>query len=45
MGSVDIPHEKILYAFMNAYKFIPVFRGNVSRLCNEGWISVLKQGV
>lgn len=44
MGSVDIPHEKLLYAFMNAYRFIPVFRGNVSVSAMKDGVSVLKQG-
>ena len=44
MGSVDIPHEKLLYAFMSAYQFIPVFRGNVSISAMKDGVSVLKQG-
>jgi 1-acyl-sn-glycerol-3-phosphate acyltransferase len=44
MGSVDLPHEKILALFMNAYKFIPVFRGNVSLSAMKDGVSVLKQG-
>lgn len=44
MGSVDIPHEKLLALFMNAYQFIPVYRGNVSVSAMKDGISVLKQG-
>jgi 1-acyl-sn-glycerol-3-phosphate acyltransferase len=44
MGSVDIPHVKFMNYFMDAYKFIPVYRGNVSRESMEAGVSVLKQG-
>ena len=44
MGSVDIPHQKFMSYFMDAYKYIPVYRGNVSRESMEAGVSVLKQG-
>jgi 1-acyl-sn-glycerol-3-phosphate acyltransferase len=44
MGSVDLPHEKFMAVFMEAYKYIPVFRGNVSRDAMKAGVSVLKQG-
>lgn len=43
MGSNDIPHEPLLAFFMNAYKFIPVFRGNVSKSSMKAGLSVLEQ--
>jgi 1-acyl-sn-glycerol-3-phosphate acyltransferase len=43
MGSVDIPHEPQMALFMNAYKFIPVFRGNVSLSAMRMGIDVLNQ--
>jgi len=43
MGSVDIPHEPQLAFFMNAYKFIPVFRGNVSTSAMKSGLEVLEQ--
>ncbi|HKJ27657.1 MAG TPA: lysophospholipid acyltransferase family protein [Anaerolineales bacterium] len=44
MGSVDIPHEKSFVVFMESYKYIPVYRGNVSRAAMQAGVSVLKQG-
>ena len=44
MGSVDIPHEKFFNGIMGAYKYIPVYRGNVSRETMQAGVSVLKQG-
>lgn len=43
MGSVDIPHESQMALFMNAYKFIPVFRGNVSIKAMRAGLDVLEQ--
>lgn len=43
MGSVDIPHEPQLAAFMNLYKYIPVFRGNVSPSSMKMGLEVLNQ--
>ena len=43
MGSVDLPHEPQLAAFMNAYKFIPVYRGNVSINSMRMGLDILKQ--
>jgi len=44
MGSIDIPHEKMIGLFVGAYGFIPVFRGNVSRASMEAGLDVLRQG-
>lgn len=43
MGSNDIPHEPLLAFFMNAYKYIPVFRGNVSKNSMKAGLAVLNQ--
>lgn len=43
MGSVDIPHEPQMAVFMNAYKFIPVYRGNVSVSAMKAGVDVLLQ--
>lgn len=43
MGSTDIPHEPQLAFFMNAYKFIPVYRGNVSVQSMRAGLHVLEQ--
>ena len=43
MGSNDIPHEPQLAFFMNAYKYIPVFRGNVSKSSMKAGLEVLNQ--
>lgn len=43
MGSVDLPHEPQLAVFMNAYKFIPVYRGNVSVSAMKAGVHVLHQ--
>lgn len=43
MGSVDIPHEPQMAIFMNAYKFIPVYRGNVSLSAMKMGVEVLHQ--
>ena len=43
MGSVDIPHEPQMAVFMNAYKFIPVYRGNVSVSAMKAGLDVLLQ--
>jgi 1-acyl-sn-glycerol-3-phosphate acyltransferase len=44
MGSNDLPHEPQLVLFINAYKYIPVFRGNVRPSSMKAGVSVLKQG-
>jgi 1-acyl-sn-glycerol-3-phosphate acyltransferase len=44
LGSVDIPHEGYIAAFINAYGFIPVFRGNADRSSMEACLEVLRQG-
>lgn len=44
LGSVDIPHEPQLALFMNLYKFIPIFRGNVSLSSMKAALEVLNQG-
>jgi 1-acyl-sn-glycerol-3-phosphate acyltransferase len=44
LGSVDIPHEGYIAAFVYAYDFIPVFRGNASRGSMEAGLEVLQQG-
>jgi len=44
MGSIDIPHENFISTVVNAYGFIPVFRGNVSRASLQAGLDVLKQG-
>jgi 1-acyl-sn-glycerol-3-phosphate acyltransferase len=43
MGSVDLPHEPQMALFMNAYKFIPVYRGNVSISAMKAGVNVLNQ--
>jgi 1-acyl-sn-glycerol-3-phosphate acyltransferase len=43
MGSNDIPHEPQLAFFMNSYKYIPVFRGNVSKGSMKAGLEVLNQ--
>jgi 1-acyl-sn-glycerol-3-phosphate acyltransferase len=43
MGSVDIPHESFLAVFIDAYGFIPVHRGNVSREAMQNGVEILKQ--
>jgi len=43
IGSIDIPHEPQLAVIMNAYKFIPVFRGNVSPSSMKAGLEVLVQ--
>jgi len=43
MGSVDIPHEPQMAVFMNTYKFIPVYRGNVSISAMKAGVDVLQQ--
>jgi 1-acyl-sn-glycerol-3-phosphate acyltransferase len=43
MGSVDLPHEPQLAAFMNAYKFIPIYRGNVSINSMRMGLDILNQ--
>lgn len=44
LGSVDIPHEGYIAAFIYSYDFIPVFRGNASRESLESGLDVLRQG-
>lgn len=43
MGSIDIPHESFMSVFINAYGFIPVFRGNVTPSSMKTGVKVLKQ--
>lgn len=43
MGSVDIPHEPQLAFFMNLYRYIPVYRGNVSISSMKAGLEVLNQ--
>lgn len=44
LGSVDIPHEGYIAAFVYSYDFIPVFRGKSSRESLEAGLDVLRQG-
>jgi 1-acyl-sn-glycerol-3-phosphate acyltransferase len=44
LGSVDIPHESYIAAFVYSYDFIPVFRGKASRESLEAGLDVLRQG-
>ncbi len=43
LGSVDIPHEGYIAAFVYSYDFIPVFRGKASREALEAGLDVLRQ--
>lgn len=43
LGSVDIPHEGYIAAFVYSYAFIPVFRGKASREALETGLDVLRQ--
>jgi 1-acyl-sn-glycerol-3-phosphate acyltransferase len=43
MGSIDIPHEKYIALIINAYGYIPVFRGNVTPSSMKTGVEVLKQ--
>ena len=43
LGSVDIPHEGYIAAFIYSYDFIPVFRGKASRKALETGLDVLRQ--
>jgi 1-acyl-sn-glycerol-3-phosphate acyltransferase len=43
MGSIDIPHEKLMVGIINAYGFIPVFRGNAMPSSMKAGVEVLKQ--
>ena len=43
LGSVDIPHDPQLAFFMNLYRFIPVYRGNVSHAAMKTALHILKQ--
>jgi 1-acyl-sn-glycerol-3-phosphate acyltransferase len=43
MGSIDIPHEKFIATIINAYGYIPVFRGNVTPSSMKTGVEVLKQ--
>jgi 1-acyl-sn-glycerol-3-phosphate acyltransferase len=43
MGSIDIPHENFIAAIINAYGFIPVFRGNVTPSSMKAGLDVLEQ--
>jgi 1-acyl-sn-glycerol-3-phosphate acyltransferase len=43
LGSVDIPHEGYIAAFVYTYDFIPVFRGKASREALETGLDVLRQ--
>jgi 1-acyl-sn-glycerol-3-phosphate acyltransferase len=43
LGSVDIPHEGYIAAFVYSYDFIPVFRGKASRESLETGLDVLRQ--
>jgi 1-acyl-sn-glycerol-3-phosphate acyltransferase len=44
MGSIDIPHEKFIALVIDAYGFIPVFRGNVTPSSMKTGVDLLKQG-
>jgi 1-acyl-sn-glycerol-3-phosphate acyltransferase len=44
MGSVDIPHDGFMAAFVGLYGVIPVFRGNVSASSMKMGVDVLRQG-
>jgi 1-acyl-sn-glycerol-3-phosphate acyltransferase len=44
LGSIDIPHEGYIAAFVYSYDFIPVFRGKASRESLEAGLDVLRQG-
>jgi 1-acyl-sn-glycerol-3-phosphate acyltransferase len=43
MGSIDIPHEKLMVGIIDAYGFIPVFRGNATPSSMKAGVEVLKQ--
>jgi 1-acyl-sn-glycerol-3-phosphate acyltransferase len=43
LGSIDIPHEPYIATVINAYGFIPVQRGNVSRAALRAGLDVLRQ--
>ena len=43
MGSIDIPHEKLMVGIINAYGFISVFRGNATPSSMKAGVEVLKQ--
>lgn len=43
LGSVDIPHEGYIAAFVYSYGFIPVFRGQASRSSLEAALDILRQ--
>ena len=43
MGSIDIPHEKLIATIIGFYGFIPVFRGKVSPSSMKVGVKVLKQ--
>ena len=43
MGSIDIPHESLMAFFINAYGFIPIFRGNVTPSSMKTGVDVLQQ--
>jgi 1-acyl-sn-glycerol-3-phosphate acyltransferase len=44
LGSIDIPHEPYIAAFINAYGYIPVFRGKTSTVAIQAALDILKQG-
>ncbi|MGD2162458.1 MAG: lysophospholipid acyltransferase family protein [Anaerolineales bacterium] len=44
LGSIDIPHEGYIAAFVYSYDFIPIFRGKASREALESGLDVLRQG-
>jgi 1-acyl-sn-glycerol-3-phosphate acyltransferase len=43
LGSIDIPHEGYIAAFVYSYDFIPVFRGKASREALETGLDILRQ--
>lgn len=43
MGSIDIPHEKLMVGIIKAYGFIPIFRGNATPSSMKAGVEVLRQ--
>jgi 1-acyl-sn-glycerol-3-phosphate acyltransferase len=43
MGSIDIPHDKVIGLIIGLYGFIPVFRGNVTPSSMKTGLDVLNQ--
>ena len=44
IGSMDIPHEPYIAAFINVYGMIPILRGRTSRASMVAALNVLQQG-